>query len=132
MGLFLQKTNIIRDYYEDILDNRIFWPKEIWALYANDIADFKEPANVANGVKCLNHLVTESLNLIPEVLEYVDRLKNQEVFNFCAIPQVMAIATLAEVYNNPKVFSSNVKIRRGLAAKVCTFLVVFFWLPKFF
>ena len=29
MGLFLQKTNIIRDYLEDIEDDRIFWPKEV-------------------------------------------------------------------------------------------------------
>jgi len=29
MGLFLQKTNIIRDYLEDIRDQRIFWPHEI-------------------------------------------------------------------------------------------------------
>ena len=30
----------------------------------------------------------------------------------------MAIATLAEVYNNPKVFTGVVKIRKGLAAKM--------------
>lgn len=30
MGLFLQKTNIIRDYLEDILETRQFWPKDIW------------------------------------------------------------------------------------------------------
>lgn len=29
MGLFLQKTNIIRDYLEDSLQNREFWPKEV-------------------------------------------------------------------------------------------------------
>lgn len=29
MGLFLQKTNIIRDYLEDQLDGREFWPKEV-------------------------------------------------------------------------------------------------------
>ena len=29
MGLFLQKTNIIRDYLEDILQGREFWPKEV-------------------------------------------------------------------------------------------------------
>lgn len=31
MGLFLQKTNIIRDYYEDIRESppRVFWPSEI-------------------------------------------------------------------------------------------------------
>ena len=29
MGLFLQKTNIIRDYLEDIVQGREFWPKEV-------------------------------------------------------------------------------------------------------
>lgn len=30
MGLALQKTNIIRDYLEDINQNRIFWPRDVW------------------------------------------------------------------------------------------------------
>jgi phytoene/squalene synthetase len=46
------------------------------------------------------------------------RLKNQTVFNFCAIPQVMAIATLARLYNNPRVFTSVVKIRKGTAVSL--------------
>ena len=29
MGLFLQKTNIIRDYLEDYADGRAFWPQEM-------------------------------------------------------------------------------------------------------
>ena len=29
MGLFLQKTNIIRDYLEDVVQGRLFWPKEV-------------------------------------------------------------------------------------------------------
>ena len=29
MGLFLQKTNIIRDFLEDTLEGRDFWPKEV-------------------------------------------------------------------------------------------------------
>ena len=29
MGLFLQKTNIIRDFLEDVLQEREFWPKEV-------------------------------------------------------------------------------------------------------
>ena len=32
MGLFLQKTNIIRDYLEDTVDKRYFWPKEVCGL----------------------------------------------------------------------------------------------------
>ncbi len=30
MGLLLQKTNIIRDFREDVDDKRFFWPREIW------------------------------------------------------------------------------------------------------
>merc|ERR1719456_1371841 len=34
MGLFLQKTNIIRDYLEDYVDGRAWWPQEIWKRYS--------------------------------------------------------------------------------------------------
>jgi farnesyl-diphosphate farnesyltransferase len=64
MGLFLQKTNIIRDYLEDINEvpvPRMFWPKEIWGLYAEDLAEFKEPENADAAVKCLNHMVRSFL-----------------------------------------------------------------------
>ena len=69
-------------------------------------------------VSLLNHLVTDALDCIPECLEYMALLKTEEVFRFCAIPQVMAIATLAELYNNPKVFTGVVKIRKCQAAKL--------------
>lgn len=32
MGLFLQKTNIIRDYLEDVQEGRYFWPKEVFKI----------------------------------------------------------------------------------------------------
>ncbi len=32
------------------------------------------------------------------------QLQHKGIFRFCAVPQVMAIATLAEIYNNPRVF----------------------------
>lgn len=33
MGLFLQKTNIIRDYLEDYVDGRAFWPQEVRLVF---------------------------------------------------------------------------------------------------
>jgi farnesyl-diphosphate farnesyltransferase len=45
MGLFLQKTNIIRDYREDLDDGRQFWPKEIWGKYTDDFAGLIKPEN---------------------------------------------------------------------------------------
>ncbi|KAL0422813.1 UNVERIFIED_CONTAM: Squalene synthase 2 [Sesamum latifolium] len=78
MGLFLQKTNIIRDYLEDI--NEI--PKS------------------------------------QDCLKYMSDLRDPAIFRFCAIPQIMAIGTLALCYNNIQVFRGVVKMRRGLTAKV--------------
>jgi farnesyl-diphosphate farnesyltransferase len=41
MGKFLQKTNILRDFHEDILEQRVFWPRNIASCYyKEDIAEF--------------------------------------------------------------------------------------------
>jgi hypothetical protein len=59
-----------------------------------------------------------SLGHAVDCLLYLSMLRDQSVFNFCAIPQVMAISTLALVYRNPAVFERNIKIRRGESCKV--------------
>lgn len=113
MGLFLQKTNIIRDYEEDQRDGRSFWPKEIWSNYTNDLSSFLKPENHQQGLYCISELVANALEHVIDVLQYLSLLEEQSSFNFCAIPQVMAIATLELVYQNPEVFVKNVKIRKG-------------------
>ncbi|XP_015280107.1 PREDICTED: squalene synthase isoform X2 [Gekko japonicus] len=115
MGLFLQKTNIIRDYLEDQCEDREFWPTEVWSKYVKKLSDLAKPENIDKAVQCMNELITNTLHHVPDVLVYLSRLKNQSVFNFCAIPQVMAIATLAACYNNKQVFRGVVKIRKGQA-----------------
>ena len=120
MGLFLQKTNIIRDYLEDYVDGRAWWPQAIWKQYSvsGSLGDFTVYDNKEYALSCLNHLVTDALTCVPDCMEYMKLLKTEEVFRFCAIPQVMAIATLNELYNNHDVFTGVVKIRKGLAAKL--------------
>ncbi|XP_063933411.1 squalene synthase-like [Zophobas morio] len=120
MGLFLQKTNIIRDFLEDFSEGRIFWPSSVWKKYAKRIEDFKNIRNKQEALQCLNELITNTLKHVPQVLGYLNSLQNQSVFNFCAIPQVMAITTLALCYNNYSVFTGCVKIRKGLAVKLMT------------
>ena len=121
MGLFLQKTNIIRDYLEDLVDGRAFWPKEIWSQYSprlRDLADFVKNKNANDkelAIACLNHMVADALNLLPSVIQYMSRLRDPDVFKFCAIPQVMAIATLERLVNNADVFTGVLKIRKGQA-----------------
>jgi len=116
--LFLQKTNIIRDYLEDLEQGRTWWPQEVWGLYARTLNEFRNAPDSTTSLACLNHLVTDALEHIPDCLDYLSRLHDVKVFEFCAIPQVMAIATLAEVYNNPNVFRKVVKVRKGLSAKM--------------
>jgi farnesyl-diphosphate farnesyltransferase len=120
MGLFLQKTNIIRDYFEDISENppRIFWPREIWSSFTTDIHNFKHPEHLGDAKECLHAMIADALVHVPYVIEYMASLKERSVFLFCAIPQVMAIATLAKLYNNKGVFCDKVKIRKGLACKI--------------
>jgi farnesyl-diphosphate farnesyltransferase len=123
MGLFLQKTNIIRDYLEDYVDKRAFWPQSVWKKYApsGDLGYFSnqnDPQAREKSIQCLNELVTDALELAPDCLAYLLKLDCQEIFRFCAIPQVMAIATLNKCYANPDVFTGVVKIRKGLSCKL--------------
>ncbi|XVE48972.1 hypothetical protein DITRI_Ditri01bG0044800 [Diplodiscus trichospermus] len=121
MGLFLQKTNIIRDYLEDINEipkSRMFWPRQIWSKYVNKLEDLKCEENSVKAVQCLNDMVTNALINVDDCLKYMSALHDPAIFRFCAIPQVMAIGTLALCYNNIEVFRGVVKMRRGLTAKV--------------
>ncbi|CAF1514395.1 unnamed protein product [Rotaria magnacalcarata] len=118
MGLFLQKTNIIRDYLEDLKARRTWWPKEIGQNYAACLDEFVKTPNYEKSLECLNHMVLDSFNHVPDVINYLGRLKHRKVLEFCAIPQVMAIATFVELYNNPLVFTSVVKIPKGLTCKL--------------
>eukprot|EP01132_Coremiostelium_polycephalum_P005770 gene5770-7180_t len=118
MGLFLQKTNIIRDYLEDINENRIFWPRDIWSRYSLHLESFKDPKFAVSALHCLNHLITNAIAHAVVCLDYMSRLKNDKVIGFCAIPQVMAIATLNACYNNHNVFTGVVKIRKGERALI--------------
>lgn len=123
MGLFLQKTNILRDYLEDYVDGRAFWPQTIWKRYAKsgELGYFtlqSNPENKSRSLQCLNELITDALELVPDCLAFLSLLKNPKIFRFCAIPQVMAIATLEKLYHNADVFTGVVKIRKGLSCKL--------------
>lgn len=122
MGLMLQKTNILRDFREDVDAGRLFWPREIW----HDEYGFKNPQDMyatnpdseRRALWALSAVTVDTLRHATDSLDYLAMLKNQTVFNFCAIPQTMAIATLALCFMNPQVFHCNVKIRKAEAASV--------------
>lgn len=113
MGQFLQKTNIIRDIREDFDDKRRFYPKEIWSKHVDKFDDLFKPENLQKALNCSSEMVLNSLRHADECLFYMAGIKDQSVFNFVAIPQAMAIATLELVFQNPDIFKKNVKITKG-------------------
>jgi len=72
---------------------------------------------------------------IPDCLEYMSMLKDPSVFNFCAIPQIMAIATLSLCYANHDVFTSVVKMKREQTNEIILSMngmhSIFHWYNKF-
>lgn len=139
MGLMLQKTNILRDFREDVDQGRLFWPREIWGSISpspkNEKAqerqvqswsgtgfskptEMYDPKNRTKALWALSAMTLDTLRHAVSSLDYLSLLKTQSVFNFCAIPQSMAMATLAVCFMNPTVFERNVKISKGEAADV--------------
>ncbi|KAI2769681.1 farnesyl-diphosphate farnesyltransferase [Daldinia loculata] len=118
MGQFLQKTNIIRDVHEDFEDKRRFWPKDVWSKYVDNWDDLFNPKYRTQALQCSSEMVLNALKHADECLFYMAGIKEQSVFNFVAIPQTMAIATLELVFQNPKIFYSHIKITKGDACNL--------------
>ena len=118
MGQFLQKTNIIRDIHEDYEEGRRWWPKEIWSKHVDNFEDLFKPENKEKALECSSEMVLNALQHAEDCLFYMAGMRDQSVFNFVAIPQSMAIATIELVFRNPKLFNSHLKITKGDACQI--------------
>jgi farnesyl-diphosphate farnesyltransferase len=118
MGQFLQQVNIMRDIKEDFDDKRRFYPREIWSKHVDNFEDLFKPENVDAALNCSSEMILVSLQRADECLYYLAGIKEQSVFNFCAIPQSMAIATMEVCFRNPAIFKTNVKISKGQACQL--------------
>ncbi|KAJ6614123.1 squalene synthase [Mycena sp. CBHHK59/15] len=131
MGMLLQKTNITRDFREDVDEERYFWPREIWAdpKYGGGFTRMEEMCAPPEGTLALpgvreraawvqSAMVLDALRHATDALDYLRLLKNQSIFNFCAIPATMALATLELCFMNPRMFATNIKIRKAEAASL--------------
>ncbi|KAL6876506.1 squalene synthase [Trichoderma novae-zelandiae] len=118
MGQFLQKTNIIRDLHEDWEDRRRWYPKEIWSKHVERWEDLFDPKYRTQAVECISAMVLDALKHVEDCLFYMAGMRDQSAFNFVAIPQAMAIATLELCFRNPAVLERNVKITKGDACQI--------------
>lgn len=113
MGQFLQKLNIIRDIKEDFDEGKKWWPKEIWSKHVEKMEDLFKPDFRQQALWCASEMVLDALKHAEECLYYMAAVRDQSVFNFVAIPQSMAIASLDAVFMNPALFERNIKITKG-------------------
>lgn len=134
MGLFLQKTNIIRDVKEDYDEKRYWWPKDIVSKHfasMNDIFDnMRETIEAGEAGEALeltittkhtdllNEMIMNALQHIPDSIEYLSLIKNVSNFKFCAIPQVVAAQTLVTLFHNPNVFKKTEKLNKTTLARI--------------
>jgi farnesyl-diphosphate farnesyltransferase len=65
-------------------------------------------------------MVLIALQRADECLFYMAGVREQSVFNFVAIPQSMAIATLELCFQNYSMFEKNIKITKGSACGLMT------------
>ncbi len=133
MGLFLQKTNIIRDYKEDLDEGIRWYPRDIWKKYKPSFTDLNGDIPSRN---CVNELVTDALECVPDIFCYTTLLLHKtDIFNFTAIPVNVAIATLSKLYDNPNLFNSTIKISKGCAVNIMhnsnSMNDVYYWFKKF-
>ena len=134
MGLFLQKTNIIRDIKEDYYEKRYWWPKDIVSKHFASIDDiFGNMREAGEAIEAgeadeltittkhtdlLNEMIMNALQHIPDSIEYLSLIKNISNFKFCAIPQVVAVQTLVTLFNNPNVFNKTEKLNKTTLARI--------------
>ncbi|KOS21661.1 putative squalene synthase [Escovopsis weberi] len=118
MGQFLQKTNIIRDIAEDWEVGRRWYPREIWSRHVDKWEDLFDPNQRDKAVNCVSDMVLDALKHAEDCIFYMTSMRDQSAFNFVAIPQGMAIATLEKCFRNPAVLERNVKITKGDACQI--------------
>lgn len=92
----------------------------MWSKHGASLGALAEAGHRESAMACLDELVADALGHAPHSLAYLAQLRSPTVFKFCAIPQLMAIATLCECLHNPRVFTGVVKIRKTLAVQLIT------------
>ena len=70
----------------------------MWSKYAQELKDLSEPEKRHDAVTCMNELIMNALGHVPDVITYLSRIQNQSVFNFCAIPQVLAVFIIINLF----------------------------------
>ena len=56
------------------VDGRTWWPREIWGNYVAHMWELADEGKRPEATACLNHMVTDALELVPSCIAYLDQL----------------------------------------------------------
>ncbi len=110
-GLFLQKVNIIRDFREDVLEKRYFWPSQLFdGLTPEDLLDEK---NIDKALEILNMMIANAKQHAHSAAQYISNIpaKFKGYRAFCKVNYLMALRTLDLMEDNPAVFLSEEPVK---------------------
>jgi farnesyl-diphosphate farnesyltransferase len=131
-ALFLQKLDLIRDYREDIDENRYLWPKEIWSRKQYGFSTMREmyevvkadvdSERVQKAMYVQSEMVLDALRHATDMLDFLRMLKHPVVFDVCARLMCVSFAKLEMSFMNRKVFLGTVKLSKVESIRVSPFL----------
>ena len=64
----------------------------MYEKYTPTLGNFLQKEHRDDAVLCLNEMIMDALEHIPDCLSYIGTIHDAQIFHFCVIPQIMAIA----------------------------------------
>lgn len=114
-GQGLQMTNILKDFWDDRQRGVCWLPRDVFAQYGVDLAQWKPGENQAAFNQALRHLVVVARGHLQNALQYTLRMPVAEagIRRFALWAIGLAIFTLRNIYRRPDFTSgADVKVSR--------------------
>ena len=130
VGVFIQKSDIVRDFREDVDQKRYFWPREFWGREECGFREITEMCNTdPDSVRCATYvqsaMILDALQHVTDALDYLRLLRNQSVFHFSAVVIVLSFASLEFCFMDKEVFHRKTRMPIAEVLKVCEYTPYF-------
>ena len=123
-------ADFIRDFREDVEEERYLWPKEIWSRPEYGFGGMREmyeaveadptSQKARKALYVQSEMVYEALRHAPDSLDFLRLLRKPSVFHFAAKLLCANFAKLDVCFMNMDVFLRDVKVRKVEGVKVST------------
>lgn len=128
-GLGLQMTNISKDVIADRERGWSYIPKGIIMEKGLTVEEFHSGISIEKNMDILEKLLRKTTGHLRDALKFSMAIPNHEMSLrlFCIWPLWMAMETVAELHNNPKLLASPepVKISRGAVRRILWYTPLF-------